>query len=64
MAAGALFSIYLFLAGLERFLVEFIRINPEYGSLSQAQWISIGMMVLGGWMFSKLRKKIVPKKGK
>ncbi len=64
MASGALFSIYIFLAGLERFLVEFIRINPEYGSLSQAQWISIGMMVLGGWMFSTLRKKIVSKKGR
>ena len=57
MAAGQLFSIYLVLAGLERLLVEFIRINPEYGSLSQAQWISIGMMILGGWMFMHLRKK-------
>lgn len=56
MAAGVLFSIYLVLAGLERFLVEFIRINPEYGSLSQAQWISIAMMALGAWMYYGLRK--------
>ena len=62
MAAGVLFSIYLFLAGLERLLVEFIRINPEYGSFSQAQWISIGMMILGAWMFSHLRKRVVPEK--
>ncbi len=62
MAAGVLFSIYLFLAGLERLLVEFIRINPEYGSFSQAQWISIGMMILGAWMFSTLRKRMVPGK--
>lgn len=60
MAAGVLFSIYLFLAGLERLLVEFIRINPEYGSFSQAQWISLGMMILGAWMFSTLRKRMVP----
>lgn len=55
MAAGMLFSIYLILAGLERLLVEFIRLNPEYGTLSQAQWISIGMIVLGGIMAFKLK---------
>lgn len=56
-AAGLLFGIYLMLAGLERLLVEFIRLNPEYGTLSQAQWISIGMIVLGGWMFFTLKDK-------
>ncbi len=57
MAAGMLFSIYLVLAGLERFLVEFLRLNPEYGTLSQAQWISIGMIVLGGYMIFRLKDK-------
>ncbi|MBS1537009.1 MAG: prolipoprotein diacylglyceryl transferase [Bacteroidetes bacterium] len=51
--AGWLFGLYLILAGLERFGVEFIRINPLYAGLSQAQWISIVMMLLGSWMMWK-----------
>ncbi|MDQ1692645.1 MAG: hypothetical protein QOH85_180 [Acidobacteriaceae bacterium] len=39
---------YLVLAGLARFLVEFIRINPRiYLGMSNAQLASIGSMVLG-----------------
>jgi phosphatidylglycerol:prolipoprotein diacylglycerol transferase len=39
---------YLVLAGLARFLVEFIRINPRiYFGMSNAQLASIGSMVLG-----------------
>lgn len=57
MAAGMMFAIYLVLAGLERLLVEFLRLNPEYGSFSQAQWISLGMIVLGGWMFFTLKNR-------
>lgn len=57
MATGLLFAIYLVLAGLERLLVEFLRLNPEYGSFSQAQWISLGMIALGGWMFFKLKNR-------
>jgi phosphatidylglycerol:prolipoprotein diacylglycerol transferase len=48
LPTGVLFGIYLVLAGVERLLVEFIRLNPLYLGLSQAQWISIGMIVLGG----------------
>ena len=59
MAAGMLFSIYLILAGIERFLVELIRLNPEYGTLSQAQWISIIMIALGGFMAFKLKDHAV-----
>ncbi len=55
MAAGFMFGLYLILAGLERLLVEFIRLNPEYGTLSQAQWISMGMIVLGGILVGKLK---------
>jgi phosphatidylglycerol:prolipoprotein diacylglycerol transferase len=53
--AGWLFGMYLILAGLERLGVEFIRINPLYGGLSQAQWISIGMILAGSFMMWKLR---------
>lgn len=43
---GVLFMVYLFLAGLSRFIVEFWRINHELaGGFSQAQWISIILMV-------------------
>jgi prolipoprotein diacylglyceryltransferase len=57
MAAGMLFGIYLVLAGLERLLVEFIRLNPLYLGLSQAQWISIGMIVLGAMLYWTLRTR-------
>lgn len=50
---GWLFSVYLMFAGLERFLVEFIRLNPLYVGLSQAQWISIALMITGAIMFIK-----------
>jgi phosphatidylglycerol:prolipoprotein diacylglycerol transferase len=45
---GALFGLYLLLAGLERFLVEFVRTNePGLLGLTTAQWISVGLMLLG-----------------
>lgn len=44
---GWLFGLYLVLAGAERFLVEFIRLNPLYWGLSQAQWVSL-IMIVGG----------------
>lgn len=45
---GKLFMIYLILAGMERFLVEFIRLNPRllFG-LSEAQLIAIVLMAIG-----------------
>jgi phosphatidylglycerol---prolipoprotein diacylglyceryl transferase len=55
MATGMLFAIYLIAAGIERLLVEFIRLNDLYLGLSQAQWISVGMILLGSWMVTKLR---------
>ncbi len=43
---GVLFAIYLFLAGLERFGVEFIRRNSEEAlGLTQAQLLSVAMMI-------------------
>jgi prolipoprotein diacylglyceryltransferase len=47
---GKVFSIVLVVMGIERLLIEFIRINPLYWGLSMAQWISIGMIIAGGYM--------------
>ncbi|MCL4539262.1 MAG: prolipoprotein diacylglyceryl transferase [Bacteroidetes bacterium] len=56
--AGTLFMLYLVFAGAERFLVEFIRLNPRllFG-LSEAQIWSIPMMIVGLIGFFYLRSK-------
>ena len=54
---GAIFGLYLVLAGVERLLVEFIRVNPVYFGLSQAQWISIALIIYGGWLFNSRRRQ-------
>jgi prolipoprotein diacylglyceryltransferase len=44
--------LYLMFAGFERLVVEFFRLNPRlWLDLSQAQWISIGLIIVGavGW---------------
>jgi phosphatidylglycerol:prolipoprotein diacylglycerol transferase len=55
---GVLFSIYLVLAGLERFLVEFIRRNDDVLlGLTQAQLISLVMVAAGGiWLYVKSQR--------
>jgi phosphatidylglycerol:prolipoprotein diacylglycerol transferase len=55
---GLLFALYLVLAGLERFLVEFIRRNDEIlAGLTQAQLFSLAMMLAGGtWLLVKSRR--------
>ncbi len=57
MPTGKLFAIYLVLAGIERLLVEFIRLNDLYLGLSQAQWISTGMIIVGGYMILRSRSQ-------
>jgi phosphatidylglycerol:prolipoprotein diacylglycerol transferase len=51
---GTLFALWLVLAGVERFLIEFIRRNDEVlAGLTQPQLVSLGMIALGGvflWM--------------
>jgi phosphatidylglycerol:prolipoprotein diacylglycerol transferase len=49
---GRLFALYLLLAGMERFLVEFIRRNDDVAvGLTQAQLISLVMCFAGGlWL--------------
>lgn len=48
---GLLFSIYLLLNGVERFLIEKIRVNTEYHiggfAITQAQIISFGLILTG-----------------
>jgi len=50
-AAGWLFGVYLLLAGIERFLVELIRVNSKYHlfgiDVTQAQLISTGCVIVG-----------------
>ena len=55
---GILFALYLVLAGAERFLVEFIRRNDEVlAGLTQAQLLSVAMMVAGGvWIATVARR--------
>ena len=49
---GTLTAIYLIGAGLERFLIEFIRRNDAVAlGLTQPQWVSLAMMVAGAvWL--------------
>lgn len=45
---GAVFRLYLILAGLMRFLVEFWRVNPVIaGGLTEYQWMSTVLVLLG-----------------
>ena len=56
---GLIMFEYLFLAGLARFLVEFIRLNPSYlFGLSGAQIISMLMMGVSSYLMYVNRKKL------
>jgi len=54
---GELFAYYLILSGIERLLIEFIRINPKvFWVLTQAQIISI-LTIIAGILIIMFRKK-------
>ena len=56
---GWLFSLYLVFAGLERFVIEFIRVNQEVAfGLSQSQLISLAMVIAGGIGAIVLRRRV------
>jgi phosphatidylglycerol:prolipoprotein diacylglycerol transferase len=59
---GMLFALYLLLAGLERFLVEFIRRNEDVAiGLTQAQLISVAMVLAGStWLALAGRRGATP----
>jgi prolipoprotein diacylglyceryl transferase len=60
---GFLFSLYLILNGIERFLIEKIRVNRRYDILgiemTQAELIAVGIIVLGvvGFWFFKIKNQ-------
>ncbi|HZA58112.1 MAG TPA: prolipoprotein diacylglyceryl transferase family protein [Solirubrobacterales bacterium] len=58
LTGGLLFALYLVLAGLERFLVEFIRRNEDVAlGLTQAQLFSVAMVIAGAvWLAVGLRR--------
>jgi phosphatidylglycerol:prolipoprotein diacylglycerol transferase len=59
---GALFALYLVLAGIERLLVEFIRRNEDVAlGLTQAQLISVAMIVGGAYWLARLRARPAPR---
>jgi phosphatidylglycerol:prolipoprotein diacylglycerol transferase len=50
---GFIFGLYLILAGIERFLIEFLRINPVVAwNLTIAQVISLALSIIG-WILIK-----------
>src|SRR5215471_18295391 len=55
-APGTVFWLYLVLTGIARFVVEFWRINPVLSlGLSEAQWFSVAMIVVGLWQLVRTR---------
>lgn len=57
-APGMLFALYLMLAGLERFLIEFVRRNEAVlAGLTTAQLFSLAMMAAGAAMWMRLSDK-------
>ncbi|RYZ23379.1 MAG: diacylglyceryl transferase [Chitinophagaceae bacterium] len=66
--AGGLFCIYLIVNGIERFLVETIRVNNRIDFLgmrpSQAELIAVGLVLAGiaGWIYLSRKKDAIPEK--
>lgn len=65
---GVLFCIYLMLNGMERYLIENIRVNRQYDllglDLTQAQIIAISLSLIGsiGWVFLSFQYRAKHKK--
>jgi phosphatidylglycerol:prolipoprotein diacylglycerol transferase len=57
-APGAVFAFYLIFAGIERFLVEFIRrTNSAALGLTQAQFESVAFFIIGGILLVVIAKR-------
>jgi phosphatidylglycerol:prolipoprotein diacylglycerol transferase len=55
--SGEVFAFYLILTGVERFLVEFIRINPRsFFGMTNAQTAGLASIIVGALIWWKLRK--------
>lgn len=57
-AKGWLFVLWLVMAGMERFMVEFLRAKDDrfFGVLTLAQVISLGIVAFGVWGMAKTRR--------
>jgi phosphatidylglycerol:prolipoprotein diacylglycerol transferase len=56
--AGKIFAAYLLLTGVERFLVEFIRINPRsFFGMTNAQTAGLASIIVGALLWQKLRTR-------
>lgn len=57
---GAIIGLYLLMYSTARFVIEFYRApdqpNPWGGPLTAAQWISVGLFALGGYILSRRPK--------
>ena len=64
-AAGWLFGLYLILAGVERFLVEFVRAKDDrlLGAFTLAQFTSAVIVLIGVWLMLKWRRAADPAPG-
>ena len=59
LAPGTIAWLYLILAGLARFTIEFWRVNPILAAgLSEAQWISLILMAIGLVMLASRRVRL------
>ena len=62
--AGWLFGVYLMLTGVERFLIELIRVNNRFTfaglEFSQAEFISVVLFVVGAVIVARTWKRAVP----
>ena len=55
---GRIFAAFLMLTGIERFLVEFIRINPRsFLGMSNAQTVGLISALAGAWLWWRLTKR-------
>jgi len=56
---GWLFSVWLVLAGAERLFIEFFRVKDDriLGPLTLAQAISVAILLLGAWLWWRLRRE-------
>ncbi len=56
--SGQLFSLYLIFSSIERFFIEFIRLNPSFFlGLTEAQVISVLLFIAGVVMFFRLKQE-------
>lgn len=63
--AGRLFAVYLMLTGIERFVIEIFRAKDDrfIGPFTTAQVIAAALILLGAWLWVRLRGRHEPAAG-